>query len=391
MTFVIIKILSHKQIVFVIEMTFIPLSATLHTQYQELLERHSRDHSGYVGSPIWKTVGGGRYAYMAHVDEKGRKQKLIGPDSEATRKTLDDLTQQARDHAQARDMTRSIVKSLQAGGLPAMDLSLGPLIKHMADVGTFRNGGILIGTHAFVLMGAHLGVRWTASQMVRTGDVDIAGFKGTQLAVSNGTQADLSKVLQTLRPAPSLDDTKPTRWQPPDNSVSLEFLTPSFRDDENPRRIDSLGVWAQSLHYLDYLLKDPIPAVALYRDGIPVRIPQPARYAIHKIIVCARRRSDTDVKKRKDAAQASILITILSAHDPYTLMLALTEAATAGDRWRDMLCRGIPMLDPIAAEHLYTLYCDFGEDHSLSLPPVSRARLKAVIQALERRIARRSP
>ncbi len=69
----------------------------------------------------------------------------------------------------------------------------------------------------------------------------------------------------------------------------IEFLTPAF-GEENLRDLPALGVSAQALNYLNYLIAKPIAAAALYRAGILVQVPRPERYAIHKLIVADRRR-----------------------------------------------------------------------------------------------------
>jgi hypothetical protein len=99
-------------------------------------------------------------------------------------------------------------------------------------------------------------------------------------------------------------------------------------------KLESLDVWAQSLHFLNYLIADPIPAVALYRAGILVRIPKPERYAIHKLIVAQRRQSGNLAKRRKDMAQAAALIEALAEDRPSELRQAYQAAMDAGPEWR---------------------------------------------------------
>ncbi len=79
----------------------------------------------------------------------------------------------------------------------------------------------------------------------------------------------------------------------------------------------ALGVSAQSLHHLNFLIAEPIPAVALYRGGILVQIPRPERYAIHKLIVADRRKRGPDaIKAMKDRAQAEFLIEVMAEQRP---------------------------------------------------------------------------
>ncbi len=45
------------------------------------------------------------------------------------------------------------------------------------------------------------------------------------------------------------------------------------------------GAAAIPLRFLDYLIHEPIRAVLLHGAGVPVLVPSPERYAIHKLIV----------------------------------------------------------------------------------------------------------
>jgi hypothetical protein len=122
----------------------------------------------------------------------------------------------------------------------------------------------------------------------------------------------------------------------------VEFLTPSFDEEETLRDLPALGVSAQSLHFLDCLIADPIHAAAVYRDGILVRIPRPERFAIHKLIVADRRRDGPDsLKARKDLAQAELLVAILAEDRPSDLGEAYRDAISRGPKWRQRIERSL--------------------------------------------------
>lgn len=75
--------------------------------------------------------------------------------------------------------------------------------------------------------------------------------------------------------------------------VLVEFLTPSFEEGEPIKPLKALNVSAQSLHFLNYLIAEPIHAAVPYRYGVLVQIPRPERFCIHKLIVSERRRGAT--------------------------------------------------------------------------------------------------
>ena len=91
---------------------------------------------------------------------------------------------------------------------------------------------------------------------------------------------------------------------------------------------------AQSLHFLNYLIAEPIKAAALYRSGVLVQIPRPEAYAIHKLIVANRRPVPTSSKSRKDRAQAALLIEALAEDRPDELREAYEDAMERGPQWR---------------------------------------------------------
>ena len=93
----------------------------------------------------------------------------------------------------------------------------------------------------------------------------------------------------------------------------------------------SPGVLAQSLHFLNYLIANPIKTVALYCSGVLIPIPRPERFVIHKLIVADRRRGGPDaLKSVKDRAQSTFLIRALAKDRPDELRDAYGEALTNG-------------------------------------------------------------
>lgn len=113
---------------------------------------------------------------------------------------------------------------------------------------------------------------------------------------------------------------------------------------------------AQSLHYLNYLLAEPLMAAATYRGGVLVQIPRPERFAIHKLIVADRRLEGPDsLKAVKDRLQAEFLINILATDRPDDLREALDDALSRGKRWRERITASVkrtPTLENTLGDHL---------------------------------------
>lgn len=64
-----------------------------------------------------------------------------------------------------------------------------------------------------------------------------------------------------------------------------------------------------------------------------VSVPQPARYALHKLILSQEREVSATDKKAKDLRQASLLIDLLKEDRPGDLVLASERLRSRGKNW----------------------------------------------------------
>jgi len=67
------------------------------------------------------------------------------------------------------------------------------------------------------------------------------------------------------------------------------------------------------LRYMDFLIRDPVRTILLHGAGVSVVVPDPSRFAVHKLIVAGRRLDDAGgrAKKDKDLRQAGMLFEAL--------------------------------------------------------------------------------
>ncbi|MCY0154732.1 GSU2403 family nucleotidyltransferase fold protein [Hoeflea alexandrii] len=203
----------------------------------------------------------------------------------------------------------------------------------------FRLGGTLVGTSAYSLYQGELGVRMDYEELAQTGDMDFASFERLSVALEDQVDENPDEILKSLKfdPVPGVNDRQVWRWRQSHSEAMVEFLTPAF-GDETVKPLPALGVSAQGLNYLNFLIADPIQAVALYRSGVLIQVPRPERFAIHKLIVADRRKGGPDqLKARKDRAQAEFLITVLAEDRPHELLEAYEEALSQGPRWRERI------------------------------------------------------
>lgn len=306
------------------------------------------------GSPKLKTIGKRKYWYDQYRLGTEVVDRYIGEDSPELRARLARHEEIARELKTNGQQRARLMRVLRAENYLMSDAGTGQAIAAMARAGVFRLGGTLVGTQAFRLYEGELGVRIGLDQSAVTDDIDIASFERLSIALGDRVDPSLGDGFSQLKfeAMPSLEAGKVWRWRQTDRRTLVEFLTPSFSEDEGVRDLPALGVSAQSLHFLNFLIAEPLQTPLLYRAGVLVQVPRPERYAIHKLIVADRRRNGPDeLKARKDRAQAAFLIEVLCEDRPDDLADAYATALASGPAWRSRLSATLERM-PRVAERL---------------------------------------
>jgi hypothetical protein len=318
-------------------MTIVSYSRNAQVAYQDLLRLHMDEAvSNIVGSIEERHRGGRTYLYDKFRIGTEMKSRYLGEGTAELRARLARLTGAAED-AEARKKTMArLARVLRAEGFFGTDRDTGSMLLAFAKAGVFRLGGTLVGTGAYGLYQGELGVRFDSEELAQTGDIDFASFERLSVALGDVVEENPGDILQAMKfdPAPSLQDRQVWKWRQNRGEAMVEFLTPAF-GEEQIKPLPALGVSAQGLNYLNFLIAEPIPAIALYRSGVLVQIPRPERFAIHKLIVADRRHGGPEqAKARKDRGQAAFLIAVLAADRPDDLSEAYRDALSRGPRWR---------------------------------------------------------
>jgi hypothetical protein len=328
------------------------LSAIAHAAYLDLRTALvDEDASEIIGTPRLEKRGGKSYWYDMHRVGSDVRKRYIGEDTpEMAQRIARHEELKAAREARAADRTR-LIRVLRAEGARTVDPATGSLLSALAQTGAFRLGGTIVGTHAFRLYECELGIRIPSTEIMQTGDIDIAQFERLSLVIGDVVQTPLHETFTGLdfAPVPSLNHRSIWRWRQTKSNTMVEFLTPSFRPEEDIRELPALGVAAQSLHFLNFLIADPIKAAALYRSGVLVQIPRPEAYAIHKLIVADRRAGPDRLKARKDMAQAALLIEALAEDRPDELREAHEDALARGPQWRAHIAATLKRMPETAA------------------------------------------
>ncbi|NOD97994.1 hypothetical protein GS610_12325 [Ruegeria sp. HKCCD6228] len=316
-------------------------SSIAHAAYHDLL-RSLRDDavSDIRGTPTRVERNNRTYWYDTYRVGSDVKKHYLGEDREELRGRLEQhKTLKAQQEDRRRNRAR-LVRLLRAEGFLGLDAATGSLLSAMATSGVFRLGGTIVGTHAFRLYEGELGVRFDMDMTAHTDDIDIASFSRLSLVLEDTASPSLEDVFRDFdfMAQPSLTAGRTWRWKQTRGDTLIEFLTPSFGEDEDVRELPALGVDAQGLHHLNYLIAEPINAAVTYRSGVLVQIPQPERYAIHKLIVADRRRpGENALKAEKDRRQAAFLVEVLAQDRPDELNDAYEDALSRGPKWRSRI------------------------------------------------------
>jgi hypothetical protein len=295
------------------------------------------------GRFVTAAVKGKRYWYFDMPDETGgKKRRYVGPveDREISKRV--EFFKREKDDFRAR---RRMVSSLtREGGMIAPDVTSGDIVEALAAGGLFRLRSVLIGTLAFQTYAGILGVRLPAAALL-TGDADIA----QDYAISREVEDCLPPIVEllrsvdaTFRPVPHRSGSATSSAFQNDGGYRVEFLTSNRGSDDyvdQPAQMPALGgASADPLRFLDFLIRDPMRTMLLHKSGIPVTVPDPSRYAVHKLIVASRRRNDgqSAIKRDKDIRQSALLFEALDQTRRHAdLALAYTEAWQRGPAWQD--------------------------------------------------------
>lgn len=324
------------------------------TMFAELVQR-SLDASFETDFPssgnfVRVPVKGRDYWYFEETRPE-KTRKYVGPaDDPEIAGRVQTFRQIKADLRSRRKLVSTLIRE---AGLPAPDRFAADVVEALGAAGIFRLRAVLVGTVAFQTYAGHLGVRLPGASM-QTGDADFARHFSVSSAVEDSLPPviDILKELDpTFRAVPHLSDRASVTQFENAARYRVEFLTPDRGTDDHADRASPMpalgGASARPLRFLGFLIHEPVRTVMLHRSGVPVTVPSPERYAVHKLIVASRRPSDAGgiSKRDKDVYQAGLLIEALElTRRTDELGEAFAEAWRRGRHWRDALVKGLGLL-----------------------------------------------
>lgn len=283
-----------------------------------------------AGTPVAKSVAGRRYWYLQTRGGGLEHQQYLGPETPELAAELAGIAARREELSAEIAQLERLHDMVVAGGALADSAAATRVLEMLAAGGLFRRSGVLVGTRAFLAYGPHLGFRPTAAE--RTEDFDVALDLAIALprAEPVDLQARLGEFSPPFLPVPELDPRRPsTSFKIRGRALRVDFLTPLVgRERETPVPIRAFGISAAPLRLLDYLIEAPLQAVAYGSRPVLVRVPDPARFALHKLWLARRRPASDAARARKDLAQAATLLELLLDDRPRDLARAARALAT---------------------------------------------------------------
>jgi hypothetical protein len=313
------------------------------TLYAELIELMqivdvSRNISNLKGSFSIKTVKGDEYVYFRAYNPSGNLDEIyLGRRNAETEQLVRDYAEGKHEVIEMEEKLVRLSRQILAGVKMPADKTMTRVIRSLADSGVFKNGGVLVGTHAFQATALMLGVNWTPAT-TRTTDVDLAVDRRVAVAIPT-IDTDIPATLDSLKmgffPVPRLNHKEPsTNYAIRNSQLRLDMLTPKTEDSDTPVFIKRFNCAAEPLSYLSYLIESPVRSVLLDTTPILVNIPQPVRYALHKLIVSQVRDVAGDSKRPKDLYQAYQILSLIQENRPFDIKPAWQNLIERGPKWK---------------------------------------------------------
>lgn len=304
------------------------LTPTIQTLFAELAQQVA---SGDRGGTIYTRERGGVAYYYAKVPVGvDRIDTFVGKVGDAAAEQHVEALRRGMELAKGR---RKLVSLLRQAGLPTPHKTIGATLDAIAHAGLFGAGAVLVGTAAYMMTGPLVG-HLLPEPTLMTGDLDLAS---ANLALSaeppEAFEAILKRGDPTFRPVMQIDPRKaPSRFSTADGFL-VDLIAPvRSKADTNPVPMKELKAGAAPLQHIDWLISEPVRTIALWRAGVPINVPQPARFAVHKLILAQKRDAGMRLKRQEDLAQADALIEALLVNDPYALEDTMNEARAMGSR-----------------------------------------------------------
>ncbi len=303
------------------------VSRTKYQEVKQLSRAQARILAGTPGTLKQRTQSGKRYWVREHIRVDGRKtDDYIGPESSIGAARLAAL----RAEVELAKALASGSASLRLLGYQRIDRKPAAVLEVFFNRGLHQAGLTLVGSHAYGVLLNDLGI---LAPNYKTQDLDLARSQPLAIALGDGVNfGNLLKETGLLFvPVPGMPSHRPSASfkLPGAESLAVDLLVPGERVGDLVR-VEELGAHAQAIPHLDFLIRNPMDSVVLSPNQvIPIRVPSPEHFVLHKLFSSQSRKSDRD-KARKDLEQAAVLAAVLEEESPGALREAFRKFPPGG-------------------------------------------------------------
>ncbi|MPZ46203.1 MAG: hypothetical protein GEV05_23025 [Betaproteobacteria bacterium] len=276
-----------------------------------------------AGSLQTEERSGGKFVYRYRYDASGRRiNEYLGA---ATDPQTAVKAERAREEIAEQAAIAEHSRRLRKIGFYSADNSTLVTVASLFNAGVFGGGGVLVGTHAYGAILNELGV--LASPFPMTEDVDVASGRSIELAAlpQGGLLALLRQTGLPFHEVPALERGGPaTSFKVRGRNLKVDLLVPARGKPYVPVLVPELDAHAIALPYLQYLLRSTISSVLIGRDRIvPVTVPHPGWFCLHKLALYALRTGAENPKREKDVYQGAALAMALAHKQDFLLIEAI--------------------------------------------------------------------
>ena len=294
---------------------------------QQLARTQRRVLSGTPGTLKQRIQSGKRYWVREHIRIDGRKvDEYLGPESSLDSGRIAEL----RAEIEVARALASGSAQLRLLGYQRVDRKPAAVLEVFSNRGLIQAGLTLVGSHAY---GALLNECGVFAAGYKTQDIDVARAQPLAIALPEGmTFAQLLKEsgLQFV-PVPGMPSHRPSASfkLPGAETLAVDLLVPGGRTGQVVA-VKELAAHAQAIPLLDFLINEPLEGLILSPNQvIPVKLPTPERFVLHKLFSSQSRRTDR-AKIGKDLDQAATLAAVLEEDMPGQLGELFREMPATG-------------------------------------------------------------
>jgi hypothetical protein len=304
-----------------------PAATTRFQDLKQLAARQRRVLAGTPGTLKQRSRRGTAYWAREYIRPDGRKDdEHYGTVAATSEKKLRELREEL-DLAKALAAGSSTLRVL---GYQRVERKTAAVLAVFFNRGLFRTGLTLVGSHAYGVLLNELGV---SAAGYRTQDIDVARAQPLAIALPEGTglQELLRESGLAFHAVPGMPSHLPgaSFKLPGAEALAVDLLVPGTRAG-SVVAVPELGAHAQTIPLLDFLAEEPVDAIVLSPNQvIPLRVPAPERFVLHKLFSSQSRRSARD-KIRKDLEQAAVLAAAVEEETPGRLAEAFRALPATG-------------------------------------------------------------